>query len=129
MRIFRNYGKLLYNGKIDEDVDFERKDDFSGIEFKKFRWNGREMEVKEVIAYRPWRKGKKKPGSGQIGIYSLEDSEGRKRVALISDSKWENLKIFLLELEKDDKAMAKKLKNNKEYREIFEDYIAENLSD
>lgn len=91
---------LDYDGRINKNVDYEIKENRSGINLKGFTITAEEMleiteesimdgtiefTVERVIQYKPWNYGHISPGSGQLGVYELKASNGKTYFALIKD--------------------------------------------
>ncbi len=106
---------------IDQKVNYEIKKDNSGIELKSFELDGLEMKVENLLYYTPWNFGVYHPGSGQIGIYKLKDSNNRESVALIKDYRamegdW---RIYLVESAKNEKILMSKMMIGDNFEEYF----------
>ncbi len=130
---------LDYLGSVDKNVDYRIKDNFSGIELKGFKLSAGEMlsvtgetirdetiefTVNKIIQYKPWQFGNNVPGAGQLGIYSLEGSNGNIYFALIKDYKalegdW---RIMLVMITNSERELKEELMVN-ELGISFMDYL------
>jgi hypothetical protein len=70
----------------------------SGIVLTQLEVDNVTYEVVRTLAYVPWNFGKINPGAGQLGVYELEDSSGKKAYVLIKDyrSAEGNWKVILV---------------------------------
>ena len=117
--------RALHDGRGNHGVDFRPKGDGSGINLRRFEFDGVEMEVVETLEYRPWSFGQVTPGAGQIGVYRLRNPDGQESFALVKDysKAGGNLVICLLLLEPTEQDIKHRLKEDHEYGSVLRDYL------
>lgn len=135
---------LDYEGTVDKNVDWHMNESYSGICLNGFKISAEEMAtvtggkvrkedgdfditVVKTVQYKPWRFGKTKPGSGQMGIYKIKDQNGKEWYALIKDYRafegdW---RIMLMLVTKTEQGMKDELTTD-ELGFLFMDYLFPN---
>lgn len=130
---------LDYGGTTNKNVNYNIKDDNSGIDLKGFALSAGEMlqitgediregaiefSVERVVQYQPWNFGRYNPGAGQMGIYELKASNGDTYFVVIKDYRASegDWRIMLLMIKKTESDLKYELQIDK-LGFIFMDYI------
>ena len=116
---------LDYGGQKNRSVVYRVNEDRSGIYLEAFEFGGLVLHVKDIIKYNPWRFGKVHKGSGQVGVYRLEDSAGKIYFAMIKDyiASEGDWRIFLVNIRNSEHELKGWLMMSATYGFAFSDYI------
>lgn len=117
---------LLDNGgRTNRSVVYRVNEDKSGIYLEAFEFGGLVLHVKDIIRYVPWNFGKVHKGSGQVGVYRLEDSAGKIYFAMIKDyiASEGDWRIMLVNIRDSEHALKGWLQMSSTYGLSFMEYI------
>lgn len=116
---------LDYGGKTNRSVVYRVNEDRSGIYLDAFALGGLVLHVKDIISYKPWNYGNVHKGSGQVGVYRLEDVSGRIYFAMIKDyiASEGDWRIVLVNIRNSEQALKSWLQMSSTYGLSFMDYI------
>lgn len=115
---------LDYGGKTNRSVVYRVNEDRSGIYLEAFALGGLVLHVKDIISYNPWNFGRVNKGSGQVGVYRLEDQNGNMYFAMIKDYRASegDWRIMLVNIRNSEHALKSWLQMNSTYGFSFMDY-------
>ena len=118
---------LDYGGRTNENVVYRINENRSGIYLDAFELGGLRLRVKDILAYKPWNFGNYKPGAGQLGVYKLEDQDGKIYFAvakdyIASEGDW---RIMLINIRDSEDAIKAWIMNNTVYGASLAEYSYE----
>lgn len=116
---------LDYGGETNKDVVHKINEDRSGIYLESFVLGGLRLRVIDTISYKPWNFGNVHKGSGQVGVYKLEDDAGKIYFAMIKDyiaheGDW---RIMLTNIRDSERALKIWLSTNTTYGTTLAEYV------
>jgi len=113
-----------YGGSTNKNVIHRVNENRSGIYLEAFELGGLRLRVKDIIVYKQWNWGHYNPGAGQVGVYKLEDQNGKLYFAVIKDyvaheGDW---RIMLINIRDSEQALRHWLMTNVTYGTTLAEY-------
>lgn len=113
---------LDYEGETNKNVVFTNYGD--SLSLHSFELNEVMLCVKDRMSYEPWNYGRVHKGSGQVGVYKLENPEGKVYFAVIKDyiafeGDW---RIMLVNIRESELELRSWLQMNSNYGFTLADY-------